>query len=443
VSDAAFGTGVLLILCHARMPAHPFSIALLLALALLVATHAGRAADTPLTLTEALRRATEQNPHLLAQAYAERSAAALAEQAGFRPNPTLELEAENFAGTGALQGIGALETTVTASQVVERGGKREKRVAAATREQATAAKEFAVRRMDVQATAAVAFVRTVAAQQRLAVAEDPVKLGREMVAAAEARGRAGVGSPAETARARATLAAAQGELARAQSDLVAARARLAACWGGSVQDVPAVVGVLKLPDALDAETGRSESLGEHPRIAWQQAVVESRRAALDLERARATEDIKVGGGVRFLREGSDAALVAGVSLPLPVRHRNQGNIRAARETLAGAEQTTRAIEAELRAELTAAWHAVAAAHTAALTLRRDVLPAAEEAHAIVLRAYQQGQLPMIDVLDAQRELVALRRQQVDAEGDFAMAHVRAEALTDSSFPRTTALLSPP
>jgi cobalt-zinc-cadmium efflux system outer membrane protein len=207
--------------------------------------------------------------------------------------------------------------------------------------------------------------------------------------------------------------------------------------------VPAVVGALKLPDALDADAGLAEDLGEHPRLAWQQAVVESRRAALELERARATEDIKVGGGVRFLREGSDAALVAGVSLPLPVRNRNQGNIRAARETLAGAEQTTRAIEAELRAELTAAWQAVAAAHTFALTLRRDALPAAEEAHAIVLRAYQQGQLPMIDVLDAQRELVALRRQLVEAEGAFAVAHVRAEALTDPSFPRTTALISPP
>ena len=35
-------------------------------------------------------------------------------------------------------------------------------------------------------------------------------------------------------------------------------------------------------------------------------------------------------------------------MPLPVRNKNQGNIRAARETLAGAEQSVRAIENELR-----------------------------------------------------------------------------------------------
>ena len=116
-------------------------------------------------------------------------------------------------------------------------------------------------------------------------------------------------------------------------------------------------------------------------------------------------------------------------------------VRAARETLAGAEQSVRAIENELRTSLASAWQELAAAHAAVQTLRRDALPATEEAHALVRRAYAEGQLPIIDVLDAQRALISLRREIFDAEASYAAAHARAEAITDPAFPATAALLS--
>ena len=76
-------------------------------------------------------------------------------------------------------------------------------------------------------------------------------------------------------------------------------------------------------------------------------------------------------------------------------------------------------------------------------LRREALPATEEAHAVVRRAYNDGQLPLIDVLDAQRALAGLRREILDAEAAYVSALVRAESLADTTFPATTALLSVP
>lgn len=406
-------------------------------------TGATASAQEPLRLSEALARATAQNPGLLAQAFAERSAEALIEQASIRPNPTLEIEAENFAGTGALQGVRRLETTVQASQAIERGGKRDKRVAAASRERDTAARELGLRRVALLSNTAVAYVEAVAAQQRAALADEPLKIAREFATTVDGRVRAGAASPAESARARAAIASAQAELARAQAELLAARTRLAASWGGRAGDIAAVAGTVRLPDSLPAEPDWSARLAAHPRLELQQAIIASRRAALELERAQAAQDITVGGGLRFLREGTDAGFVAGASLPLPVRNRNQGNIRAARENLAGAEQTVRAIELELRTEFTVAWQQVVATHAAARTLRHDALPATVEAHAIVRRAYAEGQLPLIDVLDAQRALITLRRELLELEIHFALAHVRAEAFADPRFPATTALLSPP
>ncbi len=410
-------------------------------LAALPRGHAQSETDTALTLSLALQRAAENNPALVAQRFHERAADALIEQAGYRPNPTLDASFENFLGTGDTQGVRGLEATVQANQTLERGGKREKRIALATREREAAAGEFAVQRAEVLTQAAVAYVNVLAAQEKLALAEEPLRLAQETLAAVEVRVSGGAASSVETPRARAAVAVARGDVARAQAELAAARAALAATWGGTVNDVGVFAGKIRVPETLPDESTFLTQISGHPRLAFQQAVIAGRRASLDLTQAEAKQDVTVGGGVRFLREGSDAALVAGFSVPLPVRNRNQGNIRAARETLAGAEQSMRAVESELRAKFAAAWQELKAAHAASRNLRRDVLPPNEEAFTVVRRAYQNGELPLLDVLDAQRALAAVRREILEAESAYALALARVEGLTTRHFPATNSLLS--
>jgi cobalt-zinc-cadmium efflux system outer membrane protein len=424
---------------HVSRP-YPF-IGLVLLLTAVGAT--AQEASPPLTLGVVLQRAAEQNPSLAAQGYAERAAEALIEQASLRPNPTLDVTLENFAGTGAVQGVRGLETTVQASQTLERGGKRDKRVALAGREREAAASEYAVRRSEVLSAAAISYLEALAAEQRLKLAEEPLRLARETVAAVDLRVKAGVASPAESARARAGLATAEAEFARAEAAVIATRASLAATWGGSPDEIASLAGTLRLPESLPNREALLGRLAGHPRLNLQQSLIEGRRAALELEQAQAVQDISVGGGVRFLREGTDAAFVAGVSVPLPVRNRNQGNIRAARETLAGAEQGVRAVEVDLSAAFTASWQDLSAAHKAARNLNTQALPATQEAYQVVRHAYEQGQLPLIDVLDAQRALIAVRREILDAESAYALALARLDALTDPAYGAVSTLLSQP
>jgi cobalt-zinc-cadmium efflux system outer membrane protein len=402
---------------------------------------AQEAVPARVTLGQALALAAERHPGLMAQAYQERSAAGLVEQAGYRPNPTVEVGVENVLGTGRVQGVRSLEATVQASQTFERGGKREKRVAVASREREAVAREFAVRRGELLAATATAYINALAARQRLTLAAEPLRLARETLAHIDARVRSGTASSIESARARAAVISSESEFARTEAAWTAARAALAATWGGELAEVGDVAGALHVPATLPAEAEFRARLANHPRLEWQAAIVAGRRAALTLEQAQATGDVTASGGVRFLREGTDAGLVAGLSVPLPVRHKNQGSIRAARETLAGAEQSVRVVELELRTAFTAAWQDLAAAHTLAQKLRREALPAAEEAHTAVRQAYEAGQLPLIDVLEAQRTLAALRREILDAETAYALALSRVESLTAPTFPATLALLS--
>ncbi|MBC8041466.1 MAG: TolC family protein, partial [Opitutaceae bacterium] len=283
--------------------------------------------EPTISLAEALRRADAQNPSLLAHGYAGRAAGAMIDQAAVRPNPTLGLEFENFAGTGAFRGADAVESTVQVSQAFERGGKREKRVTVARRERDVADREFAVRRSEVLAVTVASYVDVIAAQERLALSANSLALAQETADAVALRVKSAVGSSAEAARTRASLAIARADHARTESALARARATLAASWGGGAADVPELTRALPVPAELPAQDALLAKLAAHPRYELQQASISSRRASLQLAQSQTAQDVTVAGGVRFLREGSDAAFVAGVSVPIPFRGQNQGNIR--------------------------------------------------------------------------------------------------------------------
>ena len=402
-------------------------------------------APATLSLGDVLARADQSNPELLAQALGRQASEGRVEQAGMGPNPTLSLSVENFGGTRLARGSDVMEVTVQASQLIEHGDKAGRRVAFAERERDVTQASLALRRSDILAASANAFAKALAESTRLVFAGEQLKLTQETFASASRRLQAATASPSEVARARAALASAQAEFARAKSASSLALASLAASWGGSASEIAEIKGALRLP-ATPPELARFEAaltVSGNPRLGVSSAVVAAQRAALELESARGVADVTLGVGVRRLNEGPATAFVVGASIPLTIRDDNYGNIRAARAMVRAAEQSLRAAEVEQRAALIAAHAELSAAHALATALRREALPAAEEACVSVQSAYDKGALAFIDVLDARRGLIALRRELLDAELAYASALVRAETLAGISFAETKALFNRP
>ncbi|MBL9200779.1 MAG: TolC family protein [Opitutaceae bacterium] len=410
---------------------------------LIFANAAAGVAPAAISLAEVFARIEQQHPTLAARAATERAVEALAAQAALAPVPTLDLGVENVLGTGRLQGVRSAELTVQATRTWERGGKREQRVAAATRTREGAAADTAAHRADLLAAGAAAYVAAAAAQQRATLARVPVQLARESATAIERRVQAGAASQAELARARAEVALAETESLRVESAAANARAALAATWGGGAPDQIAVPAALRLPATLPDEAALRARLDAHPRLAQQASSVAARRAMLAVEQSHAVPDLTAHGGLRLLREGTDLGFVAGVSVPLPSRSRNQGALRAAREHIAAAEHSARAAGLDLHAQFGAAWLALVASHRTAAALRRDALPAVEAAHEAVRRGHEAGQLTLLEVIESRRALGAVRADIAAAEATAAAALVRLDALTDRTFPLTHALFAAP
>lgn len=369
---------------------------------------------TSLTVTQALEEAAARSPAVVA---AERDAAAAEArllQAGYRNNPELSVEVENFAGTGELKGLKSAEITAAVNQRLDLGGRRTARVEVGRAELRVQQLRLAIARADLARSVREQFARAIAARERLSQAQDNVAWARELARVAGLLVEAGRDPPLRAVRARSALAQASAALEAAEAEELAARSSLAALFGVSAP-VERVSG-----PALDLT----------PQPIADQASLEVRLA--DAERAAAEAGVRqqlaerrldpaVGVGVRHVRESGDFGLVAGVSMPLQVFDRNRGNIAAARAVQAAAEARRASTLATTSAQARNAIANVEAAGRRVSALERSAIPEAAEALRLTQRSYEEGRSSLLELLDARNAYTAAQAELTEARQALALA----------------------
>jgi cobalt-zinc-cadmium efflux system outer membrane protein len=379
-----------------------------------------------LTLAETQALAFTHNPDL-AVARLELQAVQDAElQAGARPNPELALLLEDTRTV-------TRTSTVQLSQAIELGGKREARQAAAAQAREQAAAALAARQAELRAAVAAAFFDLLGAQAQQRLAEAALDLARGAAAAAEKRVQAGKVPPLEAARARVAEAGVRAELAQAQAELQLARGRLAALWGAGPQAVSHADDDASALPAVPDEQRLAEWLAEAPALRLARLDIARRQALTDVERARRMPDVTVTlGAKRDAGLGGTQAIV-GLSLPLPVHDRNQGGLLEALRREDQAREALAGVTLKLQAEIAQAAARLRLSHEQAQLLHDEALPTAQTAYDAALKGYELGKFAFLDVLDAQRSLLQLRRQLLQHGTD---AH-RAAADLDRLLGRPT------
>lgn len=382
-----------------------------------------------ITLADALARTLRGSPELAAYNYELRAAEARILQAGLRPNPELGLDIENPTGSGPYQSADQMENTLTLSQLIELGGKRPARIFEAEAGRALVEWEYQVKRVEVLKAATLAFIDALAAQRRLELAEEVVKVSGDAVTEAEQRIGVGKVSPVEGIRAKVAVSSARIDVEQARRDIATARGNLAAQWGAREADFGAVRGDLDQHAAGPSlQTLRQRLLG-NPDLARWTAEREKREAMLAKEQTLARPDVTLFAGPRLIGKGEDATFVAGFSIPLPISNRNQGNIAEARANLDKLAEEKHAAEARAFAALNEAYQKLTGAGREVAILEESVIPGAQDAEKQLNEGYLAGRFTQFEVLDARRTLNAARAQQVRALADFQKARAEIDALT--------------
>lgn len=304
-----------------------------------------------LTLRQALAAALVRNPKLRSLAWEPR----IAERGGCKlAYCRTQMSASKWRTSRALEplsGFDSAETTLAFSQLLELGGKRDRRVQAAEGQWTVAALDFEAQRLAVLTDTASRFVRVLELQQRVEFAIRAQALAEEDRRVIDRRVQAGDVSPIDEIKARLESESARIAADRLSRELDAARRELSAMWDATEPGFEIAVGSLDDLMPVPLLGALTELVEQHPEVQRWIAETERRSSVVDLERAQAVPDVTAGAGIRYVEETDDVGLVASFSVPLTIFDRNQGGILAARLRAAQAIDEGRASRRDLATRL--------------------------------------------------------------------------------------------
>jgi cobalt-zinc-cadmium efflux system outer membrane protein len=164
-----------------------------------------------------------------------------------------------------------------------------------------------------------------------------------------------------------------------------------------------------------------------------------REAQVRLAESQRRANPRLSAGLRRVEASDDFAIVAGLSIPLPLHDQNQGGIREARERRAQLESSSEAARLQMRATLFDVYQEMLHARTAITALQQEIVPFAEETHALTERGYREGRFSLLELLDAQNALIGLRRDVVANATLYHLHVIDLERLLGEPLDRSTLL----
>jgi len=384
-----------------------------------------------ITLRKALALALIHNPELKAYSWDIRISQARELQASLWPNPEFDVEVEDVGGSGELSGFDAAETTIQLSQLIELGGKSDKRIKVASLAKELAGLDYEAKRLDVFTEVTKSFIEVLTAQQRLTLTKELLQLSEELVDTVSKRVDAGKDSPLEKSKAAVAHSNIRIKHRQATENLEFSRKQLASTWAGVTPCFESAAGELDSLAPLPAVEELTLLISQNPDIARWPLEVDKGRASLELEKANAISDITLSGGMKRFNETDDNAIVFGISIPLPISDTNQGGRMEAAYALSRVREEQRAAQSDIQMELARAYQALSNSHAEATELNNNILDEAESVFEASRTGYSVGKLDYLHVLDAQRTLFEVKTQYIDALGSFHTAKTDVERLIGS------------
>ena len=349
-----------------------------------------------------------------------------------RPPLQFSTELENLSGSGDQRGLAGLETTVSLSGVLERGGKLDARRLLAQSNLDALAPQRATARLDLLAETARRYLDVARAQTAGEIALVDIEQRRRAVTAARLRLQAGASPESVLFTAQAMLAQAELDRDRSSQEAASARLALAALWGDRQAGFTAVSGqVMHLP-ALGDFAVLAEQLQRAPELAELLGQERIGQAQLQLARTAAQPDWSWQVGLRNSRADGATTLLAGLSIPLGSAGRAAPAIREAQANLAQLPYARQALRQQLYATLAQAHGRYAGAQLEVQRLQRDVLPRLQRAEHAAEQAWRAGAASYMEWAQLQAMHVEARKRQLDTAFAAQTALIEIQRLTGQS-----------
>jgi outer membrane protein, heavy metal efflux system len=376
------------------------------------------------TLDEALQLALKQSPTLMAQQAALLSTKAGETTAALRPNPTMNFLAEQLQPGQSQQDA---QYTVSVGQPIELGGKRQRRIDSARAATQVATYQLDDARRQVVLQVKSAFAGVLIARQQLALAEANLKTLDDTERIQGLRAEKGDISELELLRIQVQRFTFARDAADARQALAAARIALRTAAGSvNIAEDFEVVGDLDFKEvSLDRALLVQRALDNRPDL--RAADADRLRARADHRLARANAWWDITPQIEYQRIGPDNTIGVGLSFPLRIFDRNQGEIARTQAEITRVDAVREATALQVLAALDTDRQAALIQRERVISLRDVYLPKATRARDTVEYAYRRGGQSLLDFLDAQRTYRETALAHLQALGAYLGALYQLEA----------------
>jgi cobalt-zinc-cadmium efflux system outer membrane protein len=363
---------------------------------------------------------------------------ALETTASLRPNPTLSWDAlflpvfspQDFTTNNLLN---TQQFDIGANYLIERGGKRQRRIDAA--KDATAVTQLQVDDSERTLTFSVAqqFINAQLAQSVLDFARQDLDSFQDTVKISELRYKAGDISEGDLLKIKLQLLQFQTDVAGAQVAKVQALASLRQLLGyDAVPENYEIEGDLSYqPLSVNLDDLRIQALKSRPDLLAAQRGVQAAQSQIALAKANGKVDLNTG--LSYSHVSDQSSLSAVFSIPLPVFDRNQGEIARTRFALTQSQENAQAASDAVLTDVRNNYEAFSTNQKIIQLYVSGYLKQAQDSRDISQYAYKRGAASLLDFLDAER---SYRSTQLSYRQVLANYQLSVEQLKEAVGTRT-------
>jgi cobalt-zinc-cadmium efflux system outer membrane protein len=393
------------------------------------------ASAAEMTLPHAIEIAVQDNKDLQAARFTVEQVRARLLQAGQPPNPRLDIAAKNdflFRNEGEyVAGIGISQQFSIADRIGQ-----QKEVARV--DVALALAEIKQAELKLAGDVASRFYSILALNRQIEARERLIDIDQKLVLATRNRFKSAEVSELDVNTAQLEFQRLTQDRALLMNQRTTQLAQLNQLLGRSATETLGLDDALPPSDTLPGLADQQrEALSSRPDLRF--AVLNADRAQANqaLARAQRWEDWTVGVGLEQGRQvidgappqGTSRTLGLSLSIPLPLRNQNQGNLAEA--TAAGAQAYARieALKLSIGNEVAGAYTETERLEQALSEYQHNMLPVSERNVLLAQQGYNQGLIPIDDVVRIQRQQGEINTAYLNTLDQYLQALARLHIAT--------------
>jgi cobalt-zinc-cadmium efflux system outer membrane protein len=333
-------------------------------------------------------------------------------QAGLKENPTIGYSAEEVGGQNhaGRQGIAFSYEHISKQKLTARQN-------AANAEYLAAREQLQLQRQKVMNDATLAGYRLLIASQKERLTGELLKIAEMTASSAESLSKAQETQKTDFLQARVEKNRVRIALNDATIERDAASKNLAVLIGFPTDASLEITDSLDvLPVEINEEEIYRQIMTDSPLLKRAYAEYEAAKAKLLKERNEAGINVSTTGSVLFNTSENQTEASLGISIPLRINNKNQGNIMQANSEVLASTASIERIKNSLTSEFQNQFAQYKTARQRVLLYQKEVIKESEESLNITKLAYEHGECGYIELLNAQRTMFAVQIECLDNIG---------------------------